>query len=92
MNDAMQRTSTESPSAVHWSAPSVVAANVNAEMKPNAIVGRSAVFTEPDSRLTMIAEAAYFCAERRGFDPGHEIEDWCTAEAQVDEALGRGTA
>ena len=32
---------------------------------------------------TMIAEAAYHRAEKRGFEPGHELEDWLAAEAQV---------
>jgi hypothetical protein len=31
----------------------------------------------------MIAEAAYYCAERRGFAAGHELEDWVQAEAQI---------
>ena len=31
----------------------------------------------------MIAAAAYFRAERRGFEPGHELEDWLAAEAEV---------
>lgn len=35
-----------------------------------------------------IAEAAYFCAERRGFAPGHEIEDWLQAERGIERALG----
>lgn len=29
-----------------------------------------------DPRHTAIAEAAYSRAERRGFAPGHELEDW----------------
>ena len=33
-------------------------------------------------------EAAYFCAERRGFTPGHEIEDWLQAERGIERALG----
>lgn len=32
-------------------------------------------------RHAMIAEAAYFRAQRRGFEPGHELEDWLQAEA-----------
>ncbi|HLZ96738.1 MAG TPA: DUF2934 domain-containing protein [Steroidobacteraceae bacterium] len=32
----------------------------------------------------MIAEAAYFRAEKRGFRAGHELEDWLAAEADVD--------
>ncbi|HZL96313.1 MAG TPA: DUF2934 domain-containing protein [Vicinamibacterales bacterium] len=30
-----------------------------------------------------IAERAYFKAERRGFSPGHELEDWLAAEREV---------
>jgi hypothetical protein len=30
-----------------------------------------------------IAECAYFKAEARGFEPGHEIEDWLAAEAET---------
>ena len=35
-----------------------------------------------------IAKAAYQRAERRGFAPGHELEDWLAAEAQVKARLG----
>ncbi|MGH8337667.1 MAG: DUF2934 domain-containing protein [Gammaproteobacteria bacterium] len=35
----------------------------------------------------MIAEAAYFRAERRGFEPGHEVEDWLGAEAELEHRL-----
>ena len=38
----------------------------------------------------MIAEAAYYRAERRGFEPGSELEDWCLAEVEIDEMLTRG--
>lgn len=38
----------------------------------------------------MIAEAAYYRAERRGFAPGHEIENWVAAEAEVDTLLATG--
>ena len=33
-----------------------------------------------------VALAAYFIAERRGFDPGHELDDWLAAEAQIAAA------
>jgi hypothetical protein len=35
----------------------------------------------------MIAEAAYYRAERRGFDGGFELEDWLEAEAEVRSRL-----
>lgn len=40
-------------------------------------------------REVLIAEAAYFRAESRGFEPGHELDDWLTAEREVDR-LGLG--
>jgi hypothetical protein len=35
----------------------------------------------------MIAQAAYLRAEARGFTPGQELEDWLSAEAEVDHVL-----
>jgi hypothetical protein len=41
----------------------------------------------PEERHQMIAVAAYYLAERRGFCPGYEIQDWCAAEQEVDRQL-----
>lgn len=30
-----------------------------------------------------VALAAYFIAEKRGFEPGHELDDWFAAEAEI---------
>jgi hypothetical protein len=38
-------------------------------------------------RRSMIEEAAYQRALRRNFAPGHELEDWLAAEAEVDGRL-----
>ncbi len=35
----------------------------------------------------MIAVAAYYLAERRGFHPGCATQDWLQAEQQIDEML-----
>ena len=40
-----------------------------------------------EDRYRMIAEAAYFRAERRGFVVGSELQDWLAAEIEVDELL-----
>ena len=37
--------------------------------------------------MEMIAEAAYYRAEKRGFVPGLEREDWLQAEAEVMERM-----
>lgn len=42
------------------------------------------------ARRAMIAEAAYFLAEKRRFEPGHEIEDWLTAEAEIARITDAG--
>jgi hypothetical protein len=57
---------------------------------PIAIAVETAIpapFTGPEQRAALIAEAAYYRAEKRGFAPGHETEDWLAAEAEVDALL-----
>jgi hypothetical protein len=41
----------------------------------------------PDMRRAMIAERAYLRAEKRGFAPGGETEDWLAAEVEIDLLL-----
>ena len=41
-------------------------------------------------REQLIAVAAYFRAEQRGFAPGNEMSDWLDAEADVGTMLGSG--
>jgi hypothetical protein len=38
-------------------------------------------------REERIRESAYFRAERRGFQAGHELEDWLAAEHDFDRWL-----
>jgi DUF2934 family protein len=35
----------------------------------------------------MVAEAAYYRAQRRGFAPGGELDDWVHAEAEIDHLI-----
>jgi hypothetical protein len=37
-------------------------------------------------RREMISTAAYYRAQKRGFEPGHELEDWFAAETAIDHA------
>jgi Protein of unknown function (DUF2934) len=37
------------------------------------------------NRNTRIAEYAYYKSESRGFEPGHELEDWLEAERQFEQ-------
>ena len=43
-----------------------------------------------EERSRMVAEAAYFRAERRGFAPGGDLEDWLRAEADIDRLIQSG--
>jgi len=43
--------------------------------------------TSEGERHALIAAEAYLLAERRGFEAGHEVEDWVAAEAEVDARL-----
>lgn len=59
-----------------------IVVNANALLEAPPEVG---VVAQPDGqRRDAIAVAAYYLAQRRGFEPGHELEDWCAAEAQFD--------
>ncbi|MDP2324741.1 MAG: DUF2934 domain-containing protein [Gammaproteobacteria bacterium] len=40
-----------------------------------------------EDRYRMIAEAAYFRAESRGFAAGCDLDDWLAAEIEVDDIL-----
>ena len=42
--------------------------------------------TAPDMRA-LVAECAYYKAERRGFVPGFELDDWLEAEREMAAIL-----
>ncbi|WP_303907240.1 DUF2934 domain-containing protein [Thiohalomonas denitrificans] len=44
-----------------------------------------------EQRAAMIAEAAFYRAEKRGFAGGDPHADWISAEAEIDAALERDT-
>jgi hypothetical protein len=51
--------------------------------KPSAFNGNARAEISPDELRKLISEAAYYRAKQRGFAPGHELEDWVQAEAEV---------
>lgn len=52
-----------------------------------ASTGHSGTSISVDERRQLIAEAAWFRAEARGFSPDGELDDWLAAEAEVDKKL-----
>lgn len=61
--------------------------------KPKAAPKASAEKPSPpmshEELQRLVAEAAYFRAQRRGFEPGYELQDWVEAEAEVKRLIGR---
>lgn len=55
--------------------------------KKSAEASRIAV--TPEQRGQMIAEAAYYQAERRHFEGGDPIQDWLAAETEIYGLLQR---
>lgn len=47
----------------------------------------AAVTMDSDKRYAMIEKLAYEYSESRGFEPGHELDDWLAAETAVDAKL-----
>jgi hypothetical protein len=71
--------------------PPRVAAEQAAETGAGAAAGPAPVTKpSPEERQRMIAEAAYFRAERRGFAAGGELDDWLRAEAEIDRMIEQG--
>jgi hypothetical protein len=56
----------------------------------STVASEAAALAGPEARHGIIAQAAYFRAQQRGFEPGRELEDWLTAEAEVDAMLAVG--
>jgi hypothetical protein len=72
--------------------PVPAAAGAARKAEPGIVAERAYVATQgeivdPERKRQMIAEAAYYRAEQRGFAPGGELQDWLEAEAQMEAWL-----
>lgn len=61
----------------------VVSASEDADVAQPAASDAEAQVADHQIKIAM---AAYFIAEKRGFEPGHELEDWVAAEAETAKA------
>lgn len=64
-------------------AVTVKSTQAKAEVRPASGLALSA-----QERERFIAQAAYYRAEKRGFAPGFELQDWVEAEAEVLRLIG----
>lgn len=53
------------------------------KLVPSAVQEDIASNDNPE-RYDLIATSAYYKAEERGFMPGHELDDWLTAETEFN--------
>ncbi|MBT3045674.1 MAG: DUF2934 domain-containing protein [Candidatus Thiodiazotropha sp.] len=51
--------------------------------------GSAKASISPRERYEMIATMAYYRAEQRNFEPGHDVEDWLECEGIIDGMLGK---
>lgn len=78
-------------SRTHSSKPSTAKRRSHAEPGARVAVPDRRAAISPEQRRAMIAQAAYYRAQRRGFAPGGELQDWLEAEAEIDRSLGEPT-
>jgi hypothetical protein len=57
--------------------------NTAAETETAGLAPAIADEAQAEEMHHLVAIAAYYLAERRNFEPGHELADWLAAEAQV---------
>lgn len=85
---ATTRSSTKSSrSTLHTKKQSTDAIGVAGEPALITDMSLSRMGHDSGERQALIRELAYQYAESRGFSPGHEVEDWLAAEAEVDARL-----
>lgn len=69
-------------------AKKAAATGKNSARKPTAPVRAAVARPSATEREEMVRTAAYYRAQRRGFAPGYEWEDWLAAEAEVSMLAG----
>jgi len=70
------------PNAYVWGLPEV---EITAQSRvPHAQSAESSIRRDDAWRHERVALAAYYLAANRGFEPGHEAQDWALAELQID--------
>lgn len=86
---APAKTAAKAPAAKKTPATSTPNSAVSKPARaPRKMVKRPAALT-PDERQRMIAIAAYYRAERRGFCQGYELQDWFEAEQEIIALFGK---
>ena len=87
----MRATGLRPPAAAARPSASVISvADLQKRVVSGPLLRNIALYIVPrviEDRAVSISKLAYLKAERRGFEPGHELEDWLAAENEVDQRL-----
>lgn len=86
MQTAVSASAKSAPSAAKASAAAPAPAAKKTPSKPSKMMITS------EERQRMIAEAAYYIAEKRGFQGGNCDQDWLEAAAQIDRIIMGSTS
>jgi hypothetical protein len=92
MANHVAKTTSSKPAKPQMAAISVASPTATTESKtnsgstPNSLLKSSPASITSEARRAMVAEAAYYIAEQRGFSSGRDLEDWLLAEKQIDAA------
>jgi len=78
----------------------MTAAETNAPLNPETKKSRKPAIVKTDGRANLvpinledeIRRLAYLLSERRGFEPGHETEDWLAAEHEIRQRYHQQSA
>jgi len=105
VNEAVSTTSSPPPSAANGGSAAAAApaletnATETKKMAPRRTARKPEVVkTEPRANLLPInledeiRRLAYLLSERRGFEAGHEAEDWLTAEREIRQRYRQHSA
>jgi hypothetical protein len=83
---ATQTDSSPQPKKSRANSAHQIAQHAQPEIVANTVSRLVRIDVEPltdEQRRELIAVTAYYLAERRNFQPGHEDEDWLAAEVQI---------
>ena len=67
--------------------PSAAKSIAGMQSQQETFVEQKTMSITPEQRYQMIAEVAYYRAERRGFIIGDTAQDWLDAEVEIDRIL-----
>jgi hypothetical protein len=80
---AGSRTPASQPPASRRPARTAPDAPSSEVIQTGAASGATRAQMSPEDIYRLIQETAYYKAKARGFAPGHEVQDWIEAEAEV---------